>query len=86
MTDPDQCPHCRYGAIEVEPGSSLKYPCPDCEGTGRVIEEEEGWTLCADEVPDGEFGCEIKYEDESTGYGFYTGNDPCALDGWMCDV
>ena len=44
------------------------------------------WVSCADAMPDDGFDCEIRYEDGSTGFGFYTGNDPHALDGWMCDV
>lgn len=30
-----RCPHCNAGRIAVDPGSSLRYACPDCGGTGR---------------------------------------------------
>jgi RecJ-like exonuclease len=29
-----KCPHCDGGSIAVEPGSSQRYRCPDCGGTG----------------------------------------------------
>lgn len=33
---PARCPWCRSGWQEVEPGSGLRYACPDCGGTGLV--------------------------------------------------
>lgn len=36
MNDTRKCPWCHgTGAISVEPGSTTKYACPDCGGTGR---------------------------------------------------
>lgn len=36
-----RCPYCQSGRIAVEPGSSLTYPCPDCDGTGwRYVPED----------------------------------------------
>lgn len=30
------CPYCTNGSIAVEPGSSSRYRCPDCKGTGLL--------------------------------------------------
>lgn len=38
---PARCPYCRGGWSEVEPGSGLRYACPDCGGTGLVQGPEE---------------------------------------------
>ena len=27
--------------IAVDPGGSLRYRCPDCNGTGRIVTDEE---------------------------------------------
>lgn len=35
-----KCKWCTNGRIAVEPGSSLTYACPDCQGTGRVLVPE----------------------------------------------
>lgn len=36
---------CRWchgdGAISVEPGSTLRYRCPDCTGTGTLLSKDE---------------------------------------------
>jgi DnaJ-class molecular chaperone len=29
------------GTISVEPGGSLCYRCPDCNGTGKIIPDED---------------------------------------------
>ena len=62
-------------------------PCENPERPiGFAASTDSEWVMCADAMPDDDFDCEIRYEDGSTGFGLYTGNDPHALDGWMCDV
>ena len=39
---PVRCKWCNgRGTIAVEPGNSLCYRCPDCDGTGRFVPEDE---------------------------------------------
>ena len=35
------CHWCIGGMIAVEPGGSLRYRGPDCNGTGRIVTDEE---------------------------------------------
>ena len=52
--------------------------------TSREI-EETNWNP-ASIPPKDEADCELYFDTGVRGYGFYTGNDPNALDGWMCAV
>ena len=39
--EPRECPYCSGGSISVD-GGSLRYRCPDCQGTGHLppLEDE----------------------------------------------
>ena len=56
----------------------------------NVTEAEAGgkdpWIFIKDRLPPDDTDCELLFEDGSTGFGFYCGNDPVApIEGWMMD-